>query len=215
MVPAAFRSLPSLLPTGYSFSRLSNVVPHARRGPPHGAPVSSVTVQGLAGEVAPNGLPSFCHRSNRAGMGCTYSRASRGPSETPPSAVQAHPAEGPPAGAPHGPQGPFSTCAPRVDLLRLSFPLLAPKKKGAPSGQGGPAGAGAAGAAGAGSSGSKKGYDHVFNIYKDIEEDHELLPDSCYPQWLWRLQEKPKTYGELAMVFLYGRVRQRSPKVHT
>ncbi|KAL8433922.1 hypothetical protein ACSSS7_003504 [Eimeria intestinalis] len=88
--------------------------------------------------------------------------------------------------------------------LRLSAPRRAPKKKGGGGGAGGgaPAGAGSAGGKGAPS-----GYDHVFNIYKDIKEDAEMLPDECYPKWLWRLADKPKSYGQLASIFLYGRVR--------
>ncbi|KAL8443614.1 hypothetical protein Emed_006695 [Eimeria media] len=89
-----------------------------------------------------------------------------------------------------------------VTQLRVSAPRLAPKKKGGPSGG---AGGGAPPGAGGGGKSAPSGYDHVFNIYKDIEKDHEMLPDECYPQWLWRLAEKPKSYGQLASIFLYGR----------
>lgn len=47
--------------------------------------------------------------------------------------------------------------------------------------------------------------DHVFNIYVQIKEDHTLLPDHCYPTWLWTLEDKKKTYGELSMTFIYGK----------
>ena len=53
------------------------------------------------------------------------------------------------------------------------------------------------------------GADHVFNIYSEIKEDHVLLPDECYPKWLWELEKPEKSYGELAMMFIYGQVAVR------
>ncbi|KAL8271504.1 hypothetical protein Esti_004539 [Eimeria stiedai] len=92
-----------------------------------------------------------------------------------------------------------------VTHLRLSAPRWAPKKKGGPSGGPGGGGSPGAGSPGSGGKGAPSGYDHVFNIYKDIAEDHEMLPDECYPSWLWRLADQPKSYGQLASIFLYGR----------
>ncbi|CRH00105.1 mitochondrial ribosomal protein L37, putative [Plasmodium relictum] len=46
---------------------------------------------------------------------------------------------------------------------------------------------------------------HVFNIYNTIDKDHEILPDYAYPKWLWKLEKPLKTYGELALMFLYGK----------
>ncbi|KEP64724.1 UNVERIFIED_CONTAM: ribosomal protein L37 [Hammondia hammondi] len=83
-------------------------------------------------------------------------------------------------------------------LLRLSCPRLSPKKKGAAAAaaqktqtKGPAAGSGPAGA------------DHVFNIFKDLP-DHKILEDKDYPAWLFTLDKPEKTYGELAMTFLYG-----------
>ncbi|EPT30277.1 ribosomal protein L37 [Toxoplasma gondii ME49] len=83
-------------------------------------------------------------------------------------------------------------------LFRLSFPRLSPKKKGAAAAaaqktqtKGPAAGSGPAGA------------DHVFNIFKDLP-DHKILEDKHYPAWLFTLDKPEKTYGELAMTFLYG-----------
>ncbi|OEH75203.1 hypothetical protein cyc_00049 [Cyclospora cayetanensis] len=124
------------------------------------------------------------------------------------------PARGGPLAAP-APEGPTST-SPRVPVqctifLQVLCPsrvLLAPKKKGPSSAGGGGASGSPRGAGGGGGPGKGDGgYDHIFNIYKDIDEDHKLLPDACYPKWLWQLQGKPKSYGQLAMMFLYGKVR--------
>ncbi|PHJ23221.1 mitochondrial ribosomal protein l37 protein [Cystoisospora suis] len=88
-------------------------------------------------------------------------------------------------------------------LLHLSSIRLAPKKKGgAASAQkkgqsGGPSGGASAGK-GIG------GANHIFNIYKDIPTDHKILEDKDYPPWLFTLDKPEKTYGELAMMFLYG-----------
>ncbi|CDJ69892.1 hypothetical protein, conserved [Eimeria necatrix] len=112
---------------------------------------------------------------------------------------------GPPQGAPCGPLGLFSCSQRRLSCMHASgVRLFAPKKKkgtgGAPGGPpGGPPGAQEGG------EGAKGGYDHVFNIYKEINEDHKLLEDKFYPKWLWGLHNKPKSYGELALVFLYGK----------
>lgn len=46
---------------------------------------------------------------------------------------------------------------------------------------------------------------HVFNIYNTINEDHKILPDEAYPKWLWELEKPMKSYGELALMFLYGK----------
>ncbi|KAI4838357.1 ribosomal protein L37 [Plasmodium brasilianum] len=46
---------------------------------------------------------------------------------------------------------------------------------------------------------------HVFNIYNSVDKDHEILPDHAYPKWLWKLEKPLKTYGELALMFLYGK----------
>lgn len=90
------------------------------------------------------------------------------------------------------------TAARRAFGLTLSGAVFAPKKK---------VGGGAGGAsASSQSSGAGSGASHVFNIYKAIPEDHKILPDEDYPRWLWTLTEKPKSYGQLAMQFLYGQV---------
>ncbi|KAF8819593.1 ribosomal protein L37 [Cardiosporidium cionae] len=47
--------------------------------------------------------------------------------------------------------------------------------------------------------------DHVFNIYSSIKEDHSLLPDEQYPEWLWTLNKPLKTYGELTVMFIHGK----------
>ncbi|KAL8424455.1 hypothetical protein Efla_001057 [Eimeria flavescens] len=88
--------------------------------------------------------------------------------------------------------------------LRLSASRGAPKKKGGgPS----PGAGGGVPPGGSGNAAAGGGAEHVFNIYKEVKEDHELLPDDCYPAWLWRLAAKPKTYGELAATFLASSVR--------
>ncbi|KAK2198456.1 hypothetical protein BdWA1_001471 [Babesia duncani] len=46
--------------------------------------------------------------------------------------------------------------------------------------------------------------EHLFNIYAAIPQDHEMLPDEAYPKWLWELDKPEKTYGELALMFIYG-----------
>ncbi|KYN96570.1 mitochondrial ribosomal protein L37, putative [Plasmodium reichenowi] len=46
---------------------------------------------------------------------------------------------------------------------------------------------------------------HIFNIYNTVDEDHEILPDHAYPKWLWKLEKPLKSYGELALMFLYGK----------
>ncbi|UVC50170.1 hypothetical protein MACK_004040 [Theileria orientalis] len=47
--------------------------------------------------------------------------------------------------------------------------------------------------------------EHIFNIYASIKEDHELLPDEAYPDWLWQLDKPDKSYGELIQMFVYGK----------
>ncbi|VWU51972.1 mitochondrial ribosomal protein L37, putative [Hepatocystis sp. ex Piliocolobus tephrosceles] len=46
---------------------------------------------------------------------------------------------------------------------------------------------------------------HIFNIYKTVDKDHEILPDHAYPKWLWKLEKPLKGYGELALMFFYGK----------
>ncbi|PFH32770.1 ribosomal protein L37 [Besnoitia besnoiti] len=89
----------------------------------------------------------------------------------------------------------------RSSFFQLSDLRLSPKKKG-----------GAAAAAqktqttggGKAPQGGPAGADHIFNIFKDISVDHKLLDDKDYPAWLFTLDKPEKTYGELAMTFLYG-----------
>lgn len=50
------------------------------------------------------------------------------------------------------------------------------------------------------------GNDHLFNIYQSIPQDHELLPDKYYPDWLWKLTDIDKSYGELVLMFIHGKV---------
>ncbi|AFZ81413.1 hypothetical protein BEWA_008230 [Theileria equi strain WA] len=47
--------------------------------------------------------------------------------------------------------------------------------------------------------------EHLFNIYAAIPQDHTLLPDECYPKWLWDLDKPEKTYGELLLMFVHGK----------
>ena len=94
---------------------------------------------------------------------------------------------------------------PFSQLLAASSPRRGPKQKGGKKGGGG--GASAQQQTGAGSGAAvPPGADHVFNIYSTIKEDHVLLPEECYPDWLWELEKPEKSYGELAMMFLYGQV---------
>ncbi|SCM21062.1 mitochondrial ribosomal protein L37, putative [Plasmodium chabaudi chabaudi] len=46
---------------------------------------------------------------------------------------------------------------------------------------------------------------HIFNIYNTVDKDHDILPDDAYPKWLWSLEKPLKSYGELALMFLYGK----------
>lgn len=47
--------------------------------------------------------------------------------------------------------------------------------------------------------------EHLLNIYAAIPQDHTMLPDECYPKWLWDLDKPDKTYGELLLMFVYGK----------
>ncbi|GAW81005.1 hypothetical protein, conserved [Plasmodium gonderi] len=52
---------------------------------------------------------------------------------------------------------------------------------------------------------SEKQKVHIFNIYNTVDKDHDILPDDAYPKWLWKLEKPMKSYGELALMFLYGK----------
>ncbi|SOS79274.1 mitochondrial ribosomal protein L37,putative [Plasmodium sp. gorilla clade G1] len=41
----------------------------------------------------------------------------------------------------------------------------------------------------------------IFLIYTILL----MLPDHAYPKWLWKLEKPLKSYGELALMFLYGK----------
>ncbi|CEM01631.1 unnamed protein product [Vitrella brassicaformis CCMP3155] len=43
----------------------------------------------------------------------------------------------------------------------------------------------------------------LFNIFIE-KSDPKLLPDHCYPDWLWGMDKPSKTYGELSLMFVYG-----------
>lgn len=92
------------------------------------------------------------------------------------------------------------------DFLRLSSARLAPKKKGAGSAQKKSQAGGTTGGASPGK--GVGGANHIFNIYRDIPTDHKILEDKEYPAWLFTLDKPEKTYGELAMMFLYGVVSE-------
>lgn len=85
-------------------------------------------------------------------------------------------------------------------LLRLSGLRLSPKKRGAAASAAAQHAKGPGTASGSGAA----GVDHIFNIFKDVPVDHKILDDNEYPAWLFTLDKPEKTYGELAMTFLYG-----------
>ncbi|CBZ52504.1 conserved hypothetical protein [Neospora caninum Liverpool] len=77
---------------------------------------------------------------------------------------------------------------------------LSPKKRGAAASAAAQHAKGPGTASGSGAA----GVDHIFNIFKDVPVDHKILDDNEYPAWLFTLDKPEKTYGELAMTFLYG-----------
>ncbi|EUD65406.1 hypothetical protein C922_04146 [Plasmodium inui San Antonio 1] len=84
--------------------------------------------------------------------------------------------------------------------LFLSQGMLAPKVKPGKKGQDKKDGRG-----GATTDSGEEQKAHIFNIYNTVEKDHEILPDHAYPKWLWELEKPMKSYGELALMFLYGK----------
>lgn len=86
-----------------------------------------------------------------------------------------------------------------LEVLHFSPVRYAPKRR---TGSAGVAGAKTPGPSTA--AGTPAGAGHIFNIYKDIQEDHTLLPYDSYPAWLLDLEKPEKSYGELAFTFLYG-----------
>jgi large subunit ribosomal protein L54 len=79
-------------------------------------------------------------------------------------------------------------------VLRRSPVSLAPKKKGG----------GGKGDAGSAPETFAPGSDHIFNIFQNAE-DPKVLPDSAYPDWLWSLADRQKSYSELESMFVYGK----------
>ncbi|KAL8441024.1 hypothetical protein Emag_007522 [Eimeria magna] len=229
MVPAAFRCV------SFSFQNVSKrlggpslpsvVSSRAPRGAPlrgpWGAPLQSKTSHLILDSPEDACFPWLpqsggcaCSSESTRKLGALISLGpvsdlSLGPPSAPAATGSvASPPKGPPRGRRETHEAFPHACGAGTGLvtqLRLSAPRWAPKKKGGPSGGAGGGGPPGAGSAGSGGKGAPSGYDHVFNIYRDIKEDHEMLPDEFYPGWLWRLAEKPKTYGELASIFLYGR----------
>jgi len=49
-----------------------------------------------------------------------------------------------------------------------------------------------------------EGSNHRFNIFSGLP-DHKILDDSQYPDWLWELSKPAKSYGELSLMFIYGK----------
>ncbi|CAA9988262.1 mitochondrial ribosomal protein L37, putative [Plasmodium knowlesi strain H] len=84
--------------------------------------------------------------------------------------------------------------------LFLSRGMLAPKVKPGKKGQDKKDGRG-----GETTENKEEQKAHIFNIYNTVEKDHEILPDHAYPKWLWDLEKPMKSYGELALMFLYGK----------
>ncbi|GAB66512.1 hypothetical protein PCYB_092970 [Plasmodium cynomolgi strain B] len=82
----------------------------------------------------------------------------------------------------------------------LSQGMLAPKVKSGKKGQDKKDNRG-----GATTDSTEEQKAHIFNIYNTVEKDHEILPDHAYPKWLWELEKPMKSYGELALMFLYGK----------
>eukprot|EP00920_Eleutheroschizon_duboscqi_P004259 GHVT01009763.1.p1 GENE.GHVT01009763.1~~GHVT01009763.1.p1 ORF type:complete len:282 (-),score=35.93 GHVT01009763.1:180-1025(-) len=83
-----------------------------------------------------------------------------------------------------------------LHVVAMSSPRLAPKKKKAV--------AQAVVSTSESTSDPKK--DFVFNIFnncgdKDFEVDKN---DEVYPDWLWDLERKRKSYGQLSLTFVYG-----------
>ncbi|SBS83638.1 mitochondrial ribosomal protein L37, putative [Plasmodium ovale curtisi] len=89
-----------------------------------------------------------------------------------------------------------------VRTLFLSRGQLAPKAKPGKKGQ-------AKKEAGSTTTTESSEKVHIFNIYNTVDKDHDILPDSAYPKWLWKLEKPLKSYGELALMFLYGKVTQQ------
>ncbi|SBT35309.1 mitochondrial ribosomal protein L37, putative [Plasmodium ovale wallikeri] len=85
-----------------------------------------------------------------------------------------------------------------VRTLFLSRGQLAPKAKPGKKGQ-------AKKEAGSTTTTENSEKVHIFNIYNTVDKDHDILPDSAYPKWLWKLEKPLKSYGELALMFLYGK----------
>lgn len=51
------------------------------------------------------------------------------------------------------------------------------------------------------------GADHVFNIFKNLE-DHRIGSYKEYPDWVAKLcTKKPPNYAKLEMKFVYGKVK--------
>lgn len=78
--------------------------------------------------------------------------------------------------------------------------LRGPKKAATPVA--GKKGKGKSAAADSEQSGDGEG-GHVFNIFAGVP-DLQLQPDDAYPDWLWKLADPPKSYGELSSMFIYG-----------
>lgn len=89
----------------------------------------------------------------------------------------------------------------RTPVVGLSRSLLrGPKKVVAVAGK---KGKGKSAGADAGDQGGDGESNHVFNIYSGVP-DCVLEEDEKYPQWLWSLADRPKSYSELASTFIYG-----------